>query len=872
MRAFTGQRDYLRIINTLLDQARQNQGGVVLISGDVGSGKTFLINEFTVSLDEEAVVIDCNCSPDVTLDPLRPIFEFSKLHSIDIDGLIQRNSVEVVLATTLLDFIGLSDKPIVIVFKDVHYANHVVLNFIKYLSRRAVLSKCLILLSCSTDFPKSDENVFKDTFVKNLTEIEIPPLTASEIQSITNLSASDANTLHQNSRGNQLLVSQHIESDSVRALPANSLKDILQIRLAKLTKDERHFLETLSLLSSSFSKDLLLSLFGKDFNVFLDQSISLNLLTQSGNQLYSFSHSQIRQTIQDQIVVPNKVSMHEHILESLESLKTTNYDELLRHADGSLNQEKVLKYGPLAAQSASMIGAHSKAAYYYSTLGKYLDDESAEQVAITYEKWSYEESFALTVTQHSIDLRRHATTLWSALERKDKVGENLRWISKLYWYRGDAAQAKQYALKSIKTLEQLPSSKETASAYSLRSHIDMLEGDFKSAIKWGKLSLELEEKYNDLETRIATLNNIGTSMMLGEDHKLGAELLEESLNLSIQHKYHDHAARAFANFADCCIRNKKLNDADQLLKKSISYCTAYDIEPKLYYLLGLQAQLKNEQGKLKGAYNIVSGIHNILQPNSMVLTPALNVLARTKIRLNHDDRNESAYQALDNAIQTNEQQYIIPARFGIIELAWLADDVNTAQIQIEELEKEIPFFDYWFAGELAAWSFRFQVSSAAQSYDIPTPYQLEIGGHFKSAAKEWLNIGAPINAAICLAQDTSGTQKQSVLNAYEIFEEIGAVSFLNKLEAEYKNLLPKQKENSNKSGNTTKAGPTLTKKEREVLLLIAKGMSNRQIATEFKRSQRTVESHVASIFSKLHVSNRMEALLRTQNEPWLLTE
>jgi pimeloyl-ACP methyl ester carboxylesterase/DNA-binding CsgD family transcriptional regulator len=54
----------------------------------------------------------------------------------------------------------------------------------------------------------------------------------------------------------------------------------------------------------------------------------------------------------------------------------------------------------------------------------------------------------------------------------------------------------------------------------------------------------------------------------------------------------------------------------------------------------------------------------------------------------------------------------------------------------------------------------------------------------------------------------------------------------------------------------------LTRREREVLPLVAQGLSNRQIADMLSIGERTVESHVASILAKLGVASR------AQLAPW----
>jgi two-component system response regulator NreC len=54
--------------------------------------------------------------------------------------------------------------------------------------------------------------------------------------------------------------------------------------------------------------------------------------------------------------------------------------------------------------------------------------------------------------------------------------------------------------------------------------------------------------------------------------------------------------------------------------------------------------------------------------------------------------------------------------------------------------------------------------------------------------------------------------------------------------------------------------PVLTPREKDVLLLLARGYTNRQIATELHLSQRTIEGHRASLVNKLRVSSRVELM------------
>ena len=56
----------------------------------------------------------------------------------------------------------------------------------------------------------------------------------------------------------------------------------------------------------------------------------------------------------------------------------------------------------------------------------------------------------------------------------------------------------------------------------------------------------------------------------------------------------------------------------------------------------------------------------------------------------------------------------------------------------------------------------------------------------------------------------------------------------------------------------------LTAREREVLDLIARGLSNVQIAKSLTLSEKTVRNHINSIFGKLGTPNRAQAIVRAR--------
>jgi len=61
----------------------------------------------------------------------------------------------------------------------------------------------------------------------------------------------------------------------------------------------------------------------------------------------------------------------------------------------------------------------------------------------------------------------------------------------------------------------------------------------------------------------------------------------------------------------------------------------------------------------------------------------------------------------------------------------------------------------------------------------------------------------------------------------------------------------------------------LTDRELQVLRLVAKGLSNREVSEQLGVSARTVETHLSHVYRKLGASSRTEAAIRGLKDAWL---
>jgi len=70
----------------------------------------------------------------------------------------------------------------------------------------------------------------------------------------------------------------------------------------------------------------------------------------------------------------------------------------------------------------------------------------------------------------------------------------------------------------------------------------------------------------------------------------------------------------------------------------------------------------------------------------------------------------------------------------------------------------------------------------------------------------------------------------------------------------------------NRPSSLPPSDESLTEREVEVLILVARGLPNQNIANALIISERTVRTHVSNILSKLHLANRTQAALYALKE------
>lgn len=864
----------LAAVASAISMATSGRGQIVLVSGEAGIGKSTLLQaarEAACSAHSRLGWFQGGCEALFTPRTLGPIYDMAPDLGRVVEIALETDSGPSALYSAILSSLEKAN-PAVIIFEDMHWADHATLDLVKYLSRRLSLLNIVLILTFRDDevgTTHSLNHVLGDLPGASTTRLKLKPLTQKGVARLAKHSAFSASSLHAITAGNPFYVSELVTNGRDDTFVPASVKDAVALRLSRMTPDARDLVERLSVMTTAHDMDFLEHLVGDQLADHLPECLSFGLLVDDDNSI-SFRHELTRRAIFDRLPSSRRRSYHLACLRLMEA-RAERYpcDCLVYHSSGAQDVAKVLQYAPKAAELAASAGAHIEAAEHYALALKYVNDAEPELAAHLYESWAYESTLADRMGEDVLDARRHAITLWRALKRQDKVGHNLRHLSRIHWYRGESAAAARYADQAIQVLEALPASPERGMAYSMRSQLHMLNDQMEAAVEWGLRALDFESDYPDPEIRMHALNNIGTAMIF-RNNRDGLIHLHESLHLAKEHGHHENAARAYNNLAEYAVEMRDFQLAEAVLAEALEYDRQHDLDAWTHYLSGRLAQLRMDQGRLDEAISIANEVLSFSTPTLSRL-PANLVISRARMRRGDAGAEALLRDALNDALATDEKQHIVPARLSMIEWAWLNDTTSVAMEHFQRLMLLTESDRHpWNIGERAIWADRFGIQTSEQAnQNLPEPHRLELAGQYADAMASLMSLDLPYEAAMVGLRSRDAAL---ISRGNQLLEDMGAHLALSKARRIAGTLGIQIVRTSRRRGpyQAARSHPLgLTGKEQQVLECLREGLSNREISEKLNRSQRTIEHHVSSILSKLNAPNRMAAILRLQREPWL---
>jgi len=254
----------------------------------------------------------------------------------------------------------------------------------------------------------------------------------------------------------------------------------------------------------------------------LDSCLAAGVLVAAGDGV-SFRHELLRTAVEESLSPMRRMMLHRRILERLVALPDVDPGRLAHHARAAGDDDAVLRYGRIAGTAAARNGAHREAVAHLRAAAAVAERLAEVERAELLESYAAEALMA-GQPEEGLVAALTALALREELDAPDKISADLRLISRLAWWTGDAARSREAATRAVAVLESGPPDRQLALAYGNLAHRYVHTYELDEAVAWGERAQALAEQLGDNATAIhaATIVN---AARLAQDRAAAAEAL-----------------------------------------------------------------------------------------------------------------------------------------------------------------------------------------------------------------------------------------------------------------------------------------------------------------------------------------------------------
>jgi DNA-binding CsgD family transcriptional regulator len=845
---------FLASLRALFEGIEESEGHCIMISGEAGIGKTSLIRAFCKEAGPR--VYQGSCDALFTPRPLAPLYDIVWQIRDDLwedSGNIADRSK---LFTRVFHALDAQKGKSLIVFEDIHWADEATLDFIKFLARRINRLRCLFILTYRDDEIHSHHplrNVLGQLPPDSFTKMQLTPLSRESVDKMAAERGYKGEDVYSISGGNPFYVNEILASYSP-GVPDNIKDSILSV-YHRLEDRVRQVWQILAILPTGLEVRHMEKM-NPAYIEAIENCLDLKQLLLK-NGVILFKHELYRRTIESSLSPLLRVALNKKILDlflvSFE--RNQEIERIIHHAKNCNEYELVVRYAPQAARQAAAVGAHREAAKLYYSAIEYYQGSDKDELLRLYEPYAYE-CYLTNKISEAIIYQGRALKIWKEGNEQERIGDSLRFLSRLWWFNGNGKQADAFAEQAIAVLDSQPPSRTKARAYSYMSQLKMLSGQTADCIAWGEKAIGLAKELGDEEILAHALNNVGAVKMRNvSTRQEGMCQLQESLDISLRNSYHEHAARAYTNQGSYSIETRNYEFARRILEAGIQYCEERDLSLWMIYMLYSKARLNLETGHWDEACRIADNLLKNEDHPSIVRIGALFIAATIKMRKGESNVLPMLKDARTRAFETMELQRIVPVMVAMLEYEWITGKEIVDQEDIEATKDLLSRIDDPYgSNEFAYWLSR----TGRDSIVLNEVHEAYLQGNpveAIAAAGLWEQLGSPYRQALALFE----ANEEDKVNAMTIMRKLGASAVCEKMKREMRSSgikgIPRGIRKS------TQANPALlTEREVGVLQLLKEGMQNKEIAARLFISAKTVDHHISSILFKLDTNSRMKAV------------
>ncbi|HRW18445.1 MAG TPA: AAA family ATPase [Dermatophilaceae bacterium] len=826
--------------------AADGSGAVVLVSGEAGIGKSSLLAELPTVLPPGARLLIGWCDDLGTPRVLGPFRDLLGQVGSELAGALRAADRTAVLDALPGELAGPA-RPTVLVVEDVHWADEASLDVLRFLIRRVATWPVLLVLTHRDD-ELSPTHPLRSVLglaaaSTSTHRLRLDRLSPEAVRILSSRHGVDGNRVFGVTSGNPYFVAEVIAAGDADEVPL-TIAAAVQARLSGLAAEVLEAVEQLAVVPSGAEHWLVDAVVPGGAAALLPAE-ARGVLTVTPARV-TFRHELTRRAIVDTMPDTRRLLGHRRVLGALLDHGSSELSRIVHHAALAGDRTIVRSHGPRAADEALAAGGHREALAHLRLV---LDGDPEPRLEVAEEArlWQRRAVAAYTVdapTDEAVAAQRRAVEL---MRDGDPLvlGAGLRWLSRLCWWAGQPEAASGAADEAVQVLEGADDSDLLGLALSNRAQVHALAGRDDEAIEAAEQALALPRL--EPATRSHLLNNLGLALARRDDPRW-RPAMEESLAVALAADDPEDACRAYVNLAWAELDMLELEAAERHLADGIELAQRVEFLTFSRYLQFVRGRLLAARGQWADAE---AAAGPALEGAPPIRCAALSLVGRLRARRGEPDALEVLREAWALALRVGESQRISPAACALAEAALLDGDPERARPEVQAaVDLAATHGRPADRAELAYWAR--VLGATSEPISIPHPYAALAAGRWREAADAWRAAGCPYEAA---AAAVAGDDPAALLDALSELDRLGARPLAQLARQRLRSMgvarVPRG------SSTTTRANPAgLTGRQLDVARLMARGLTNAEIAAELVVSIRTVETHAAAVLAKLGLTSR----------------
>jgi ATP/maltotriose-dependent transcriptional regulator MalT len=655
----------------------------------------------------------------------------------------------------------------------------------------------------------------------------------------------------------------------------------------------------------------------------LREAVASHIVVTDADESYAFRHALLREVVYDDLLPGERTELHAALARALETRIEAGERgahitaQAAHHWVAACDQPRALAAAVRAAIAAERVNAFGEAqALFERALGLWERVADPEQLTDLEEVELLRR--AASAADQAGDPSRQESLLRRALSLVDAEAEPrqaallLERLSQSLWSQHDQDASMEALRDGLALLPGDEQSGERATLLSQLAKKRMLQSRFAEAEQCAHEALAVARAVGHREAEAVALNALGTAMGDRGEPDAGVAHLRESLAIARDEGFAMHEAGAWINISDVLNMAGRLDEALAVAREGLEVGVAAPMRAADWLRLSV-SEHSFHLGDWEQAEAAIPAASRRHTGGTFLFWQTCT--AQLALGRGDSERAERAITALGEAVEgSTEPQFVGP--YGVLrsEQARRAGDIDAARAAVDEALDRIEYCseDVVRISALAVAGLRVEGDAGQQARDrrddegstlvrsraeallerarlaaqagwaveaaqlatAEAEHARATGGDSPSlwaaATERWEQLRRPFHSsytrwreaeALMAATDRDGATRLATA-ALESARRLGSAWLVDEIES----LAARARLNLGGEAEAAGApaeGPEdpfgLTARERDVLVLVAAGATNREIGERLHMAEKTASVHVSRILAKLDVRSRTEA-------------